>query len=83
MKNLEQVLTTLFAYVNSEKQLQFPMDASFHVHEGTATPEEIEAVEEWKMKVRSLQETAISSLTELGVDNPKSVLDTFKLLHSL
>lgn len=83
MKNLDQVLTVLFAYVNSEKQLHFPMDASFNVRLGTATPEEIEAVEDWKTKARALREATILKLTELGVENPKSTLDHFELLHSL
>lgn len=83
MKNLEQVLTALFAYANAEKQIPFPMDASFHVHEGTATPQELKEVEEWRTKTRALHEATILKLMELGVDNPKSILNYFKLLHSL
>lgn len=83
MKNLDQVLTVLVAYVNSEKQLQFPLDISFKVSLGTATPEEIETVEEWRTKTRALREATILKLTELGVENPKSTLDHFELLHSL
>jgi hypothetical protein len=59
------------------------MDASLNVRLGTATPEEIEAVEEWRTKASALREATVLKLTEFGVENPRSILDHFEFLHSL
>lgn len=83
MKNLNKILDCLFIHSTKSNALHFPLEESFKVHLGEATPEEVALVEDWKTQNRAIREETLAILKDLGVENPERSLSHFETLHSL